>query len=49
VGRVRCLRPGRSPDSASAAEDGRAFFRGEVIAGFEQGWQQFGLGGEGAE
>jgi hypothetical protein len=37
------------PESAGAAQYGRAFFRGEVIAGFQQAGQQFGLGGEGAE
>jgi hypothetical protein len=35
--------------SAGAAQDGRAFLRGEVITGFQQAGQQFGLGGEGTE
>ena len=35
--------------SGGAAQDGGAFFRGEVLAGFEQTGQQFGLGSEGAE
>jgi len=37
------------PESAGAAQDGRALLRGEVITGFQQAGQQLGLGGEGAE
>jgi hypothetical protein len=42
--------PGRGRrGSAGAAQDGRAFLRGEVIAGFQHAGQQLGLGGEGTE
>jgi len=37
------------PESAGAAQDGRALLRGEVITGLQQAGQQLRFGGEGTE